>query len=78
MARQARNLVMEPGARRQALRFMVRDRDTDEVFQADGLRVIRVGNLCCGGPDGTVVYIASSSRLYKLPTKTRGTALWVR
>lgn len=47
VAQQARNLAMELGARMEALRFLVRDRDTkftmvfDEVFQADSLRIIR-------------------------------------
>jgi hypothetical protein len=47
VARQARNLAMELGARMAALRFLVRDRDTkfttafDEVFRADGLRIVR-------------------------------------
>jgi transposase InsO family protein len=46
-AQQARNLVMELEARMEALRFLVRDRDTkftaafDEVFRADGLRIIK-------------------------------------
>jgi transposase InsO family protein len=47
VAQQARNLAMELGARMEALRFLVRDRDTkfiaafDEVFGADGIRVIK-------------------------------------
>jgi putative transposase len=47
VAQQARNLAMELGTRMEALRFSVRDRDTkftaafDEVFQAEGLRIIR-------------------------------------
>jgi hypothetical protein len=45
MAQQARNLAMELGPRMEALRFLVRDRDTkfidtfDEVFRADGVRI---------------------------------------
>jgi gluconolactonase len=38
----------------------------------------RVGNICFGGPEGNIAYIAASSNLYRLPTKTRGTALWGR
>jgi transposase InsO family protein len=47
LAQQARNVAMELGVRMEALRFLVRDRDTkftaafDEVFQAEGLRIIR-------------------------------------
>jgi transposase InsO family protein len=47
VVQQARNLAMELGARMEALRFLVRDRDTkftaafDEVFRVDGLRIIR-------------------------------------
>jgi putative transposase len=47
VAQQARNLAMELGIRMESLRFLVRDRDTkfiaafDEVFRADGLRIIK-------------------------------------
>jgi transposase len=47
VAQQARNLAMELGTRMDVLRFLVRDRDTkfikafDEVFRADGLRIIK-------------------------------------
>jgi putative transposase len=47
VAQQARNLAMDLGNRTEALRFLVRDRDTkfiaafDEVFRADGLRIIK-------------------------------------
>jgi transposase InsO family protein len=46
-AQQARNLAMELGSRMEALRFLVRDRDTtfiaafDEVFRAAGVRIIK-------------------------------------
>ena len=47
VAQQARNLAMELGSRMDALRFLVRDRDTkfiagfDEVFRAGGIRIIK-------------------------------------
>jgi transposase InsO family protein len=47
VAQQGRNLAMELGARMDALRFLVRDRDTkfitafDEVFRAGGVRIIK-------------------------------------
>jgi putative transposase len=47
VAQQARNLALELGPRMETLRFLVRDRDTkfiaafDEVFQTEGLRIIR-------------------------------------
>jgi putative transposase len=47
VVQQARNLAVELGARMEAVRFLVGDRDTkfimafDGVFQAEGLRIIR-------------------------------------
>jgi putative transposase len=47
VAQQARNLIIERGEHEQPLRFLVHDRDAkfgaafDEVFQAEGVRVIR-------------------------------------
>lgn len=47
VAQQARNLAMKLGTRMEALRFLLRDRDTkfiatfDSVFQADGIRIIK-------------------------------------
>jgi putative transposase len=47
VAQQARNLAVELGAETEALRFLVRDRDTkfiaafDEVFRAAGIRIIK-------------------------------------
>ena len=47
VAQQARNLAMKLGTRMEALRFLLRDRDTkfiatfDNVFQADGIRIIK-------------------------------------
>jgi hypothetical protein len=47
VTQQARNLAMELGPRMDALRFLVRDRDTkfiaafDEVFRACGVRIIK-------------------------------------
>jgi gluconolactonase len=36
----------------------------------------RVANVCFGGSDGSVLYIAASTTLYRVPTKTKGSALW--
>lgn len=47
------------------------------VFRADGAEIGRVpvpevaGNLCFGGPDGTDLYIAASTSLYRIRTRTR-------
>jgi putative transposase len=43
---QARNLVIDSGARQRPTRFLIRDRDTkfngafDEVFRSEGIRII--------------------------------------
>jgi putative transposase len=47
VARQARNLAMDLGARMDTLRFVIRDRDGkytrafDSVFDAEGIQVLR-------------------------------------
>jgi gluconolactonase len=52
--------------------------DSVQVFAPDGHRLgkvpvpERVGNLCFGGPDRDVLFVAATSALYRLPTRTRG------
>jgi gluconolactonase len=56
--------------------------DSVQIFAPDGTRLGRVpipevvGNLCFGGPDGSMLYIAATSGLYRLPTRTRGAGLF--
>jgi len=51
--------------------------DGARVFAPDGELVLhvpvpeRIGNLCFGGPDGSDLYIAATSSLYRLKTTTR-------
>jgi gluconolactonase len=51
--------------------------DGVRVFAPDGELVLhvpvpeRIGNLCFGGPDGSDLYIAATSSLYRLKTTTR-------
>lgn len=33
-----------------------------------------VGNLCFGGPDGTDLYVAASTSIYRIPTEVRDAA----
>ncbi len=52
--------------------------DSVQVYAPDGTRLGRipvpelVGNLCFGGPDRSTVYIAATTGLYRLATRTRG------
>ncbi len=52
--------------------------DSVQVFAPDGTRLGKVpvpelvANVCFGGPDGTTLFIAASSGLYRLPTRVRG------
>lgn len=52
--------------------------DSVQVYAPDGTRLGRVpvpekiGNLCFGGPDRDVLYIAATSSLYRLRTRIRG------
>jgi gluconolactonase len=51
-----------------------------EVYEPDGTLLERVpfpevvANLCFGGPDGTDLFVAASSSLYRMRTTTRDTA----
>jgi gluconolactonase len=51
--------------------------DSVQVYAPDGVRLGKipvpetVGNLCFGGPDGTTLFIAASTSLYRLETTTR-------
>lgn len=51
-----------------------------EVYEPDGRRLLRievpevVGNLCFGGPDGTDLFLAASTSLYRIRTATRDAA----
>jgi gluconolactonase len=53
-------------------------KDSVQVFAPDGKRLgkmpvpEKVANLCFGGPDRDVLYIAASTGLYRLPTRVRG------
>jgi gluconolactonase len=50
------------------------------VYASDGSRLgeipipEKVANLCFGGPDGTELYIAATSSLYRIPTLTKDAA----
>jgi gluconolactonase len=52
--------------------------DSVQVFAPDGVRLGRigvpeaVGNLCFGGPDRSTVFVAATTGLYRIPTRTRG------
>ncbi len=52
--------------------------DSVRVYGPDGVRLGRipvpepVGNLCFGGPDRSVLYIAATTGLYRFPTRTTG------
>jgi gluconolactonase len=52
--------------------------DSVQVYAPDGRHLGRipvpevVGNLCFGGPDRDILFIAASTGLYRLPTRTRG------
>ncbi|GAA4689654.1 SMP-30/gluconolactonase/LRE family protein [Phytohabitans rumicis] len=54
--------------------------DSIQVYAPDGTRLgkipvpEKVGNLCFGGPDGDVLFIAAGTGLYRLPTRTQGAA----
>jgi gluconolactonase len=51
--------------------------DSVQIFAPDGERIGRlpvpetVGNLCFGGPDGSVLYLAASTSVYRISTSTR-------
>lgn len=52
--------------------------DSVQVLDPDGTRLGAVpvpevvANLCFGGPDGTTVFVAATTGLYRLPTRVRG------
>lgn len=52
--------------------------DSVQVFAPDGHRLGAIpvpdvcGNLCFGGPDRSIVYAVVTTRLYRIPTRTRG------
>jgi gluconolactonase len=52
--------------------------DSVQVFAPDGVRLGRVpvpetvANVCFGGPDGSTLFVAASSGLYRVATRTRG------
>ena len=52
--------------------------DSVQVYAPDGTRLgkipvpEKIGNLCFGGPDFDTLYIAASTSLYTVPTRTRG------
>ena len=52
--------------------------DSVQIYTPDGVRLGAVpvpevvANLCFGGPDGSTVFIAATTGLYRLPTRTRG------
>ena len=54
--------------------------DSVQVYAPDGSRLGRVpvpekiGNVCFGGPDRDILYIAATTSLYRLRTRTRGTS----
>jgi gluconolactonase len=54
--------------------------DSVQVYAPDGTHLGRipvpevVGNLCFGGPDGSVLFIAATTGLYRLRTRTSGAA----
>ncbi|WP_432496581.1 SMP-30/gluconolactonase/LRE family protein [Kineococcus auxinigenes] len=56
--------------------------DAVSVFAPDGTRLLEVvvgevvANLCFGGPEGTDVFIAASTSLYRLRTRATGAGLW--
>jgi gluconolactonase len=49
-----------------------------QVFAPDGTRLgvvpvpEVVGNVCFGGPDGSTLFVAATTGLYRIPTLTRG------
>ncbi|HEX2805937.1 MAG TPA: SMP-30/gluconolactonase/LRE family protein [Kineosporiaceae bacterium] len=52
--------------------------DAVQIYAPDGVRLGAVpvpeviGNLCFGGPDRSTLFIAATTGLYRLPTRTRG------
>ena len=56
--------------------------DSVQVFAPDGARLGTVpvpevvGNVCFGGPDGSTLFIAATTGLYRVPTRTRGAGLY--
>jgi gluconolactonase len=52
--------------------------DSVQIYSPDGVRLGAVpvpevvANLCFGGPDGSTLFIAATTGLYRLPTRTRG------
>ncbi len=52
--------------------------DSVQIFAPDGARLGKipvpemVANVCFGGPDRSTLFIAASSGLYRVPTRTRG------
>ncbi|MFB9378024.1 SMP-30/gluconolactonase/LRE family protein [Kineococcus gynurae] len=58
------------------------DGDAIAVHAPDGTRLLEVvvgevvANLCFGGEDGSTVFVAASTSLYRLPTAAVGAGLW--
>ncbi|MCI2240314.1 SMP-30/gluconolactonase/LRE family protein [Paenibacillus sp. TRM 82003] len=56
--------------------------DAVTVLAPDGTRLLEVvvgevvANLCFGGPEGTDVFVAASTSLYRLRTRATGAGLW--
>ena len=56
--------------------------DAISVFTPDGTRLLDlvvgevVANVCFGGADGSELFVAASTSLYRIPTRTRGAGLW--
>jgi gluconolactonase len=61
-------------------RLWISSSDSVQVFLPTGERIARipvperVGNLCFGGPDGSILFIAAGTSIYSIPTSTRQAA----